>query len=286
MNVAAAVDALLRFGAANGLPHVGETEPLWRLLAESFHDRDVRELDPAALERFLVDGGFGAEQAHTWFQAKQDAWSRAYGPDGSFRDKWGATTPCDALRAWYEGRAEPPRRALDLGCGDGVNAIYMASWGTEVDAFDLSPAAAELVRRRAAEAGVAVRAHVGSAHDLRQVEGEYDLVFDRGCFHHVPLVFWHLYKQAVHARLAEDGTFLLLCHAPRVFADRWLHLYLGCFGRLLRFVCDGVAESSFTASDLEAIFCDRFEILEHRRAPDHEGRPFEFNVCTLRRRNP
>jgi len=54
--------------------------------------------------------------------------------------------------------APPPvnARALDLACGTGRNAIYVAGQGYQVDAVDVSPKALALAAERAAEAGVEV----------------------------------------------------------------------------------------------------------------------------------
>jgi tellurite methyltransferase len=54
----------------------------------------------------------------------------------------------------------PPGRALDLACGTGRNAIWLAQRGWQVTAVDGAPAAVETVRRRAREGGVFVDAQV------------------------------------------------------------------------------------------------------------------------------
>ncbi len=47
-----------------------------------------------------------------------------------------------------------PGRALDLACGAGRNALWLAEHGWSVTAVDGSPAAIELLRKRAVERGV------------------------------------------------------------------------------------------------------------------------------------
>jgi tellurite methyltransferase len=61
-----------------------------------------------------------------------------------------------------------PGRALDLACGAGRNALWLAEQGWEVTAVDGAPTAIEVLRRRAAERGVTVDAKVA---DLEK--GEY-----------------------------------------------------------------------------------------------------------------
>ena len=52
----------------------------------------------------------------------------------------------------------PPGRALDLACGTGRNALWLAQRGWRVTAVDGSPAAIESLRRRAAQEGLTVDA--------------------------------------------------------------------------------------------------------------------------------
>jgi tellurite methyltransferase len=60
-----------------------------------------------------------------------------------------------------------PGRALDLACGAGRNALWLAEHGWSVTAVDGSPAAIELVRMRASARGVNVNAQVA---DLEKYE--------------------------------------------------------------------------------------------------------------------
>jgi SAM-dependent methyltransferase len=72
---------------------------------------------------------------------------------------------------------------LDIGCGLGDNAIYLASRGHSVTGLDGSPAAIEEARRRAAAAGVTVTFAVADATDLSGYEGRFDTVVDSALYH-------------------------------------------------------------------------------------------------------
>jgi SAM-dependent methyltransferase len=72
---------------------------------------------------------------------------------------------------------------LDIGCGLGDNAIYLASRGHSVTGLDGSAAAIEEARRRAAAAGVTVTFDVADATDLSGYEGRFDTVVDSALYH-------------------------------------------------------------------------------------------------------
>ncbi len=72
---------------------------------------------------------------------------------------------------------------LDIGCGLGDNAIYLASRGHSVTGLDGSQAAIEEARRRAAKAGVTVTFEVADATDLSGYEGRFDTVVDSALYH-------------------------------------------------------------------------------------------------------
>src|SRR5579862_6819374 len=78
--------------------------------------------------------------------------------------------------------AEMPRpgRALDLACGAGRNALYLAELGWQVVAVDSSRAAIRLLRERAAAAGFEVQAQVADLESAAFVIEPcgYDLICD------------------------------------------------------------------------------------------------------------
>jgi SAM-dependent methyltransferase len=71
----------------------------------------------------------------------------------------------------------PPGRALDLGCGEGSDAVWLAKRGWHVIAVDVSATALARVRAQAAEAGVEARVET-QQHDLASSlpTGAFDLV--------------------------------------------------------------------------------------------------------------
>jgi SAM-dependent methyltransferase len=79
-------------------------------------------------------------------------------------------------RFWLLLLATFPRgaRLLDLGCGTGHDAIFLAGRGYEVVAIDWSPRMVEQTRAHAAEAGVGdrVRAEVVGIQELERLRGE------------------------------------------------------------------------------------------------------------------
>ena len=133
-------------------------------------------------------------------------WDRRYLADERVR-AW-ATRPNRFLLA--EAADLPPGRALDLACGMGRNAIWLAERGWAVTAVDFSDVAIAHARERAAEHGVELELLVADVVSYDPAVEAYDLV----------LVF---YLQLLHdelqpvlsrgaAAVAPAGTFLLVGH--------------------------------------------------------------------------
>jgi SAM-dependent methyltransferase len=124
---------------------------------------------------------------------------------------WDTGVPDAELVAAFSSGALRPGRALEIGCGTGTNAVWLARQGCRVTAVDVSPLAIERARKRVAEAGVDVDLHVADVLAEPLPGGPYDLVFDRGCFH----VFDGAGERATFARrvaraLAPGGVWLSL----------------------------------------------------------------------------
>jgi len=80
-------------------------------------------------------------------------------------------------------------RALDLGCGEGRNALYLASRGFKVSAFDISIAGVGKLLAIARERHLAIDAFVC---DMREYEFpfHFDLIVCMGCLHLVKRDEW------------------------------------------------------------------------------------------------
>ena len=71
-----------------------------------------------------------------------------------------------------------PGRALDLACGPGRNALFLASLGWQVTAVDSSPVAIRLLRDRARGLDVDARVADLEAGEFRIAPAAYDLICD------------------------------------------------------------------------------------------------------------
>jgi SAM-dependent methyltransferase len=81
-------------------------------------------------------------------------------------------------------RDRPQGRALDLGAGEGSDAIRLALLGYHVDAVEMSAIAAKKIRAFAAQADAKVRVFTSDILDFRP-DGLYDVVICNGVLHYV-----------------------------------------------------------------------------------------------------
>ena len=105
-----------------------------------------------------------------------------------------------------------PGTALDLGCGEGGDAIWLAAQGWTVTATDISQTALDIATRHAAEAGVSV---TWERHDLAESQpaGPFDLVTTSFLHSKVELPRAQILRAAAGA-VAPGGTLLIVGHAP------------------------------------------------------------------------
>jgi len=106
-----------------------------------------------------------------------------------------------------------PGRALDLGCGEGADAIWLAESGWRVTAVDVSATALERAAAHAAAAGVENRIDF-QRHDLSQSfpEGTFDLVSAQYLQSSVEFARDRVLRRAA-AAVAANGLLLIVTHA-------------------------------------------------------------------------
>lgn len=109
-----------------------------------------------------------------------------------------------------------PGRALDVGCGAGRNAMFLARAGFKTVGIDISPSALTWARERSVSAKVDAQfIEMSFLHTPRNhLDGAFDLVHDAGCFHHLPPHRRETCKQSLLQLVAPDGLFSLTCFSP------------------------------------------------------------------------
>lgn len=136
-------------------------------------------------------------------------WDRAYA-DGDHLEHWEApTVPAELVAAVDAGLVPAGATVLDLGCGSGAEAVWLAARGFRVIGVDGSREALELAGRRADGAGVEVDWRHASVLDLPLPAAGVGFALDRGCFHGIDPEDRPLYAAEVARVLAPGGRLLL-----------------------------------------------------------------------------
>ena len=183
-------------------------------------------------------------------------WDEFYADRGKpcpFFVRW----PDESLVSYFERRLVRPGRVLELGCGNGRNAIFLAQQGCEVDAVDFSGEAISWAREHARNAGVSVNFICRSVFDVDIPKHAYDLVYDCGCFHHLPPHRRPGHLDLVRATIKPNGRFGLVCFRPEGgsgLSDREVYEQRTLGGGL-----------GYSEGQLRHIFDDSFEAIELRR---------------------
>ena len=96
---------------------------------------------------------------------------------------WVTRQPSQELVRILDEYQIPRGRALELGCGDGVNAVFLARQGFEVCAVDISETAIQQARELAGREGVSVDFRTADATTLDGLSTAFNFLFDRGLYH-------------------------------------------------------------------------------------------------------
>ncbi len=166
---------------------------------------------------------------------------------------------------------EPGMRVLDIGCGWGGMALYLARrCGARVVGITLSEHQAEIARRRAVESGLSDRVEI-RLEDYRGIEGEFDRIVSVGMFEHVGLKDYGRFFRAVRDRLSDRGVALvhsivrMTGPAP---TNPWLAKYIfpGGYIPASSEVVPAVEDAGLLLTDLEIWRLHYAETLRHWRA--------------------
>jgi SAM-dependent methyltransferase len=128
------------------------------------------------------------------------------------RIPWNSETPPDALVEIVRSRTVRPCRAIDLGCGAGNYAIWLAGEGFDVTGIDSSPTAIRIARERAENLGVSCRFVVADLlGDLQEIDDRFDFGYDWELLHHIMPGDRGTYARNVATLLNAGATYLSVC---------------------------------------------------------------------------
>jgi SAM-dependent methyltransferase len=167
--------------------------------------------------------------------------------------------------------------ALDVGAGEGADAIWLARRGWRVTAVDISSVALDRAAAHAADAGAAVADRIRWLREdvlrWRPAERAYDLVSAQ--YLHLPAKDRKAVYAGLAAAVADGGTLLIAGHHPSDMRTTMAR--------------PNLPDLFFTGDDLAAeLGADGWEIVTNvtaaREATDPEGRPVTIHDTVFRAR--
>lgn len=173
---------------------------------------------------------------------------------------------------------EPGMRVLDIGCGWGGMALYLAeTFDVSVTGITLSEQQLAVAQARAAAAGLSGRVRF-RLMDYRQVAERYDRIVSVGMFEHVGARYYPDYFRAVRRCLADDGVALLhtigRSDAPGA-TNPWLRKYIfpGGYCPALSEIMTVIEREQLITCDVEVLRLHYAETLKHwhRRFQAHRA---------------
>ena len=115
----------------------------------------------------------------------------------------------------YKGKIKKGSKIMELGCGLGAEAIFMAARGMNVTAIDLSEDALSAAKKIADCYGVSVNWKVANVLEDDLGDEQYDVITDQGCYHHMEPEEKTVYLEQVVKHLKPGGMFVLRCFSDK-----------------------------------------------------------------------
>jgi cyclopropane-fatty-acyl-phospholipid synthase len=178
--------------------------------------------------------------------------------------------------------ATPGQRILDIGCGWGGLALYLAeNCGARVTGITLSQQQLEFARARAVETGLSDGIDF-RLQDYRDLTQHFDRIVSVGMFEHVGVGFYVMFFRKCAALLDDDGIMLLSSigrsEGPNV-TNPWIAKYIfpGGYIPALSEVLPAVERAGLLVNDIEILRLHyaetlrawRERFLAHREIVEH-----------------
>jgi len=115
---------------------------------------------------------------------------------------------------------------LDVGCGTGDNALYLAERGFSVTGIDISTAAIAMAKRKARQLSVVARFVTLDAFKLGTLATKFDTLIDFGLFHQFAGSPRTRYVRSLGDVCASQGHLLLQCFRDQGGIAHWFGPHL------------------------------------------------------------
>ena len=155
-------------------------------------------------------------------------------------------------------RLKPGAKVLDIGCGWGGLALYLAEIaGAQVTGITLSQEQYQRAKNRALERGRSKQARFQLV-DYRDVGGRFDRIVSVGMFEHVGVGFYDRFFEKCAELLADDGIVLLhaigRCNPPGI-TNPWIAKYIfpGGYIPALSEVLPAIERAGLLVTDIEIL---------------------------------
>ena len=141
---------------------------------------------------------------------KVEAWEKTFKDDSTFLFGAAPNRSIPELEHMFDKKWS----VLDVGCGDGKNAVYLAKQGFEsIDAFDINENAVAKIDRICAAENLSINTQITSVNEF-VFEKQYDLVLSFGVYHFVDKAEWKAF-----VKKAQENTNVGGIHIIQMFND-------------------------------------------------------------------
>lgn len=129
---------------------------------------------------------------------------------------WNIEIPPKTLVELVESGKVKPCKTIDLGCGAGYYAIYLASRGFDIAGIDISPTAIKIAKEKAEKENVKCIFIVADVlGSLDEVKDTFDFAYDWSLLHHVYPEHREKYIENVNRILNSGGKYLSVCFSEK-----------------------------------------------------------------------
>ena len=127
---------------------------------------------------------------------------------------WDVSKPQAEIK-WLEEKGEISSNVLDVGCGTGQNALFLAEKGYTVTGIDIAPDTLKIAKERALKRNINVNFHIYDLFDLKNYSKSFNTIIDSSIFHMFSDKLRKSYENNIRSVLNDNGTYHML-----VFSDK------------------------------------------------------------------